>query len=60
MPPRTSSDLPDSKPRSEKPRDNDAIIEDAEPPAGDDRDLVRGEGGTYELPVKPGDMSKDD
>jgi hypothetical protein len=35
-------------------------VEDAAENDGKDRDLVHGDGGTLELPVKPGDISKDD
>jgi hypothetical protein len=61
MAPRTSRDLPASKPRKDGARDTEeAIIEDADKTDGSDRDLVHGEGGTIDLPVKPGDLSKDD
>jgi hypothetical protein len=57
----TSRDLPGTKPRHDKQRDTqEAIIEDADKTEGKDRDLVHGEGGTIDLPTKPGDMSKDD
>ena len=38
----------------------EAIIEDAGEPADSGRDLVHGDGGTIELPTRPGDLSKDD
>lgn len=51
----------DKKPRLDKARDlQEAIIEDAGEPAGSGRDLVHGDGGTIELPTRPGDLSKDD
>ena len=56
-----SRDLTGPKPRKDEARDTeDSIIEDADKADGSDRDLVHGEGGTIDLPVKPGDMSKDD
>jgi hypothetical protein len=59
--PKTSRDLPGAKARKDKERDTqDAIIEDADKTDGRDRDLVHGDGGTIELPVKPGELSKDD
>lgn len=59
--PATSRDLPGPKPRNDSERDTrQAVIEDADENDGGDRDLVHGDGGTLELPVKPGDMSKDD
>lgn len=61
MAPRTSRDLPGPKPRHDKERGmQDAIIEDADKTDGKDRDLVHGDGGTIDLPVKPRDMSRDD
>jgi hypothetical protein len=57
----TSRDLPGPKLRKDKERDTqDARIKDANKTEGSDRDLVHGDGGTIDLPVKPGDMSKDD
>ncbi|MBR0704408.1 hypothetical protein JQ599_31200 [Bradyrhizobium diazoefficiens] len=51
----------DGKPRLDKARDlQEAIIEDAGEPADSGRDLVHGDGGTIELPTRPGDFSKDD
>jgi hypothetical protein len=38
----------------------EATIEDAEKTDGSDRDLVHGDGGAIGLPVKPGDLDKDD
>jgi len=37
-----------------------AIIEVADKSDGKDRDLVHGDGRTIDLPVKPGNVSKDD
>lgn len=59
--PRTSRDLPGPKPRIDKARDTrEAIIEDAGESEDNGRDLVHGDGGTIDLPTKPGDLSKDD
>ena len=61
--PRTSRQTArrDAKPRSDKERDlQAAIIEDAGQTEDSDRDLVHGDGGTIDLPTKPGDLSKDD
>jgi hypothetical protein len=61
MAPKTSRDLPGLAPRRDEERDTRrAIVEDAAENDGKDRDLVHGDGGTLELPVKPGDISKDD
>lgn len=61
MPPNTSRNLPGAKPRSDEERETkEAIIKDADKTDGEDRDLVHGDGGTIDLPVKPGDLSKDD
>jgi hypothetical protein len=57
--PRTSRDLPGTRPHKDEERDTQvAIINDADKTDGKDRDLVHGDGGTIDLPVKPGDMSK--
>jgi len=61
--PRTSRQTArrDAKPRSDKERDlQAAIIEDAGQTEDRGRDLVHGDGGTIDLPTKPGDLSKDD
>lgn len=51
----------DNKPRIEKARDlQEAIVDDSGETGDRDRDLVHGEGGTIDLPSKPGDLSKDD
>jgi len=48
-------------PRKDKARElRQAVIEDADKSDGRDRDLEHGEGGTLELPSKPGDLSQDD
>jgi hypothetical protein len=61
MGPKTSRDLPIPMPRKhEEGQTQQAIVEGADEDDGKDRDLVHGDGGTIELPVKPGDMSKDD
>ncbi|MBR0822347.1 hypothetical protein [Bradyrhizobium liaoningense] len=58
---KTSRNLPRPKPRIDKERDTqEAIIEDASETDDRDRDLVHGDGGTIDLPTKPGDLSKDD
>lgn len=60
-PPNTSRDLPGPKPRIDKERETqEAIIEDAGETEDNGRDLVHGDGGTIDLPTKPGDLSKDD
>jgi hypothetical protein len=61
MTPNTSRDLPGLKPHKDTERDTqNAIIKDADKTDGKDRDLVHGDGGTIDLPVKPDDISKDD
>lgn len=61
MTPKTSRNLPGPKPRKDKERDSqEAVIEDAGEPEDNGRDLVHGDGGTIDLPTKPGDLSKDD
>ncbi|MFK4485313.1 hypothetical protein [Bradyrhizobium sp. USDA 336] len=55
----TSRDRPPSKPRIDKEHSTQ-IVEDAGATADDGRDLSHGEGGSIDLPTKPGDMSKDD
>jgi hypothetical protein len=57
----TSPNLPGREPRIDKERDTrEAIIDDGGETEDKDRDLVHGDGGTIDLPVKPGDLSKDD
>lgn len=59
--PDASRDLPARKPRIDKDRDrHDAMIEEAGETGDTGRDLVHGDGGTIDLPTKPGDLSKDD
>jgi hypothetical protein len=61
MAPRTSRDLPATRPHKDEERGtHDAIVKDADKADGKDRDLVHGDGGTIDLPVKPSDMSKGD
>jgi hypothetical protein len=61
MGPKTSRDLPEPMPRGDEERDTrQGIVEDAAENDGKHRDLVHGDGGTLDLPVKPCDMSKDD
>lgn len=38
----------------------ESIIEESEEFKDGGRDLVHGEGGTIDLPTKPGDLSRDD
>ena len=59
--PGTSRDLPGPKPRIDKARESqDSVIADAGETEDNTRDLVHGDGGTIELPSKPGDLAKDD
>lgn len=59
--PGTSRNLPARKPRVDKDRDKqDTVIEDAGETEDNGRDLAHGDGGTIDLPTKPGDLSKDD
>lgn len=49
------------KPRSDKERaPEQAVIAEPGESADGGHDLVRGEGGTIDLPTRPGDLSKDD
>lgn len=51
----------DNMPRIDKEGDmQEAIIEESGETGDWDRDLVHGDGGTIDLPTKPGDLSKDD
>ncbi|RZN09244.1 hypothetical protein CWO91_18410 [Bradyrhizobium genosp. SA-3] len=51
----------DNEPRIDKAHDTqEEIIEDSGETEDGDRDLVHGDGGTIDLPTKPGDLSKDD
>lgn len=59
--PGTSRDVPPRKPRIDNERDKqDAVIEESGETGDTSRDLVHGDGGTIDLPTKPGDLSKDD
>ncbi|GMO99682.1 hypothetical protein [Bradyrhizobium sp. TM239] len=58
--PETTRELPGAKPRIDKAREKEAIVEDAGETEDEDRDLVHGDGGTIVIPTKPGDLSKDD
>lgn len=61
MTPRTSRNLPGPEPRIDKERNRqEAVIEDAGETEDNSRDLVHGDGGTIDVPTKPGDLSKDD
>ena len=52
---------PGDKPRIDKTHGTqETLIKDAGNTDGSDRDLVHGEGGTIDVPAKPGDISKDD
>jgi hypothetical protein len=54
-------DIPPPKPRNDEDKQKPkAIVQDATECDGKDRDLVHGEGGTLDVPVKPADISKDD
>jgi hypothetical protein len=58
---KTSRDIPGAPPRKDKEAETrKAVIQDAPESDGKDRDLVHGDGGTLDMPVKPGDISKDD
>ena len=58
---KTSRNLPGPGPRKDSERaTREAIIEDADKTDGDDRDLVHCDGGTLDMPTKPGDLSRDD
>ncbi len=57
----------ETKPRSEadsrrnkEPVSDQAVIDEPGESADGGRDLARGEGGTIDLPARPGDLSKDD
>lgn len=59
--PKPSRDLPAPKRSTDKERDTqEAIVEDAGETEDRGRDLVHGDGGTIDVPSKPGDVSKDD
>ncbi len=58
---KASRTLPGTKPLDDKKRGGrDVTIEDADENNDQGRDLARGEGGTLDMPVKPGDLSRDD
>jgi hypothetical protein len=58
---KTSRDIPGLAPRKDKEAEaQKAVIQDAAQYDGKDRNLVHGDGGTLDMPVKPGDISKDD
>ncbi|UWU82648.1 hypothetical protein N2605_23960 [Bradyrhizobium yuanmingense] len=60
-PSKTSRNRPGSKPRVDKECPTQQMIaEDGDVTPDDGRDLAHGEGGSIDLPTKPGDMSKDD
>ncbi|RXH19501.1 hypothetical protein [Bradyrhizobium guangzhouense] len=59
--PKTARDLPGERPRTDKAREKqEAVVEDAGETRDSGRDLVHGDGGTIEIPTRPGDLSKDD
>jgi hypothetical protein len=58
---KTSRSLPGPEPRKDSGRDaREAIIADADKTEDRGRDLVHGDGGTLDMPTKPGDLSRDD
>lgn len=57
MTPKTSHNLPGPKPHIDR---EEAVSEDAGETEDNSRDLVHGDGGTIDLPTRPGDLSKDD
>lgn len=60
-PPATSRDPSGPQPRSDKEHDaQDPVVESAGETEGDGRDLVHGDGGSIDLPTRPGDLAKDD
>lgn len=60
-PRKTSRNPPAAMPRTDNERDaQKAIIEDAGDTEDSGRDLVHGDGGTIDVPTKPGDLSNDD
>lgn len=59
--PNPSRDKSGTKPNIDrKSAYQESIIEKSEELKDGGRDLVHGEGGTIDLPTKPGDLSKDD
>ena len=59
--PNTSRNLRGPEPRKDSERETrEAIIADADKTDDGDRDLVHGDGGTLDMPTKPGDLSRDD
>ncbi|WP_407118234.1 hypothetical protein [Bradyrhizobium sp. LMG 9283] len=58
---RTSRNLPGPRSRIDKERAaRDELIEDVGETEDKSRDLVHGDGGSIDLPTKPGDLSNDD
>ena len=59
--PKTSRNLPGPEPRKDSERDTrEAIIADADKTDDGNCDLVHGDGGTLDMPTKPGDLLRDD
>ena len=59
--PKSSQDLPQQRPRIDKDRErHEAVIADAGETEDNTRDLVHGDGGTIDLPTRPGDLARDD
>lgn len=51
----------ETKPCIDKGREmQESIIDESAEPEDSGRDLLHGEGGTIDLPTRPGDLSKDD
>ena len=62
MKPKSSRDLPLHQPpkKDAEREDARARVKDADKTDVADRDLVHGDGGTIDIPVKPSDIAKDD
>lgn len=61
MTPKTSRNLPGPEPRKDSERETqEELIADAEKTEDKNRDLLHGDGGTLDVPTKPGDLSRDD
>ena len=59
--PKSSHDVPKSAVRKDKARNlREAFVEDADKTDVAGRDLEHGDGGTLDMPTKPGDLSHDD
>lgn len=60
MTPKPSRNLPGREPRKDGERDTQQAVIDDTDKKDKDRDLVHGDGGTLDVPTKPGDLSQDD